>query len=373
MCASVEAAKLRPIGYYVHHQGRGHATRAQLLIRQLERSVTVFTSAPHYFAPDCEANVVELPSDYEAPDAQAEVALPSSPVMHYAPLGVAGLRQRMATMAQWVAKHDPAYVIVDVSVEVALLMRGLGVPTVVTKLQGDRSDLPHQIAFQHASAILCPYPAAWEQFALPSSQRQKCIYTGAYSRFLGRQPFGKTIPGRILVCMGSGGSQLTIDRLCTLAEALPNHTVEVLGSIDVESGFSLPQNLSYVGAVLDPWPHLCEAEVVIAGAGTNAVMEVGSAGKPLICVPEQRAFDEQLTKARALADAGLALRCEHWPSAAAWPRVLAKAEQLSPSRWQSYFTDPTLSAVAARVEHDCTGGFSNLSRLPQMLARLPVE
>ena len=50
---------------------------------------------------------------------------------HYAPLGHPGVRDRMAAIARWAAEADPALLVVDVSVEVALLARLLAVPTIV--------------------------------------------------------------------------------------------------------------------------------------------------------------------------------------------------------------------------------------------------
>lgn len=341
----------RPVGYYVHHQGRGHAQRAQVLMRHWRRPVTVFTSRPDYFEAGCAAEVVELPLDYPVDAAHRSTVAPRSSVLHYAPLHVAGLRERMATLAQWIAQQNPIGLIVDVSVEVAMLGRLLGVPTVVTKLQGDRSDEAHRVAFEHAAAILCPYPQALERYPVPESLLPKCIYTGAYSRFAERPPTAAANPNEVLVLIGSGGSQVTASRCAELARSCPDYSFRVLGRVGEVPTGALPQNLSFLGHRADVWPELCRAELVVAGAGTNAVYEVGAAGKPLVCLPEERAFGEQVSKARGLEAAGLAICCEHWPRAVAWPRVLAKARSSEPAdAWAAHFTDPDLSTTARHIE-----------------------
>ncbi len=114
----------RPIGFYVHHQGRGHATHVQLLLRHLARPTWVFTSRPDYFDDDCPATVVALPMDLATPsECYPQHLSPAGESLHYAPLQVAGVRDRMAILAQWIQEYQPALMFVDVSVEVATLCR----------------------------------------------------------------------------------------------------------------------------------------------------------------------------------------------------------------------------------------------------------
>ena len=48
--------------------------------------------------------------------------------------------------------------VVDVSVEVAILVRLLGVPVVVMAMPGDRIDAPHDLVYQAADHILAAWP-----------------------------------------------------------------------------------------------------------------------------------------------------------------------------------------------------------------------
>ena len=345
-----EAANDTPVvGFYVHHQGRGHATRVQQLLRHLKCRAVVFTSAPAYFDADCPARVVALPLDVPRPDEAAVKDSPAPPALHYAPLGVAGLRERFAILAEWIAGAKPALFFIDLSVEVAMFCRLMGVPTVVTRLQGWRNDLPHLNAFESARAIFCPFPRSLELSPLPRKLRAKAFYTEAYSRFEGRGR-APVQPGLIVVTTGSGGTQQSASRLADLARALPGHTIRVLGSVPQGSTLPSSPNLQLLGHVADPFPHLCAAEVVVCGAGTNTVMEVGSARRPMVCLAEDRAFDEQRNKALGLANVGLAVSPPHWPAAREWPGLLAEASRLDTSRWGDLFIDADLRRAAMFVD-----------------------
>ena len=65
----------------------------------------------------------------------------------------AGLLRRGAAVVRWVERHRPSLVVVDVSVEVTLLVRLLGVPVVVVAMQGDRHDRAHRTAYDAATAL----------------------------------------------------------------------------------------------------------------------------------------------------------------------------------------------------------------------------
>jgi predicted glycosyltransferase len=59
----------------------------------------------------------------------------------------------------------------------------------------------------------------------------------------------------------------------------------------------------------------------------NAVI---AAGRPFICLPQARPFDEQFAKARRLQALQAAVVIQAWPNAEDWPGLLARAESLHP-------------------------------------------
>ena len=357
----------------MHHQGRGHATHVQLLLRHLARPTWVFTSRPDYFDDDCPATVVALPMDLPAEgECYPQHLSPAGESLHYAPLQVAGVRDRMAMLARWIQEQRPALMFVDVSIEVATLCRLMSVPTVVVRLQGWRDDPAHLAAFAHARALFCPFPQAFEWSRLPGDLEQKCYYEGCYDRLgaLDGTPEIADTTGvagmtettsatessrtsdaslrRILVLVGSGGTRLTAQELNVLAQAVPEARVEVLGPVG-DTGLRAA-NIHFLGQRNYVLPYLQRADLVIGGAGNNVVMEVGACRKRFVCLPEERSFDEQNAKAKGLEQIGLAVRIKRWPSAEDWPKVLAKAAALDPQAWAPYFHDPTLAAAAACLE-----------------------
>ncbi|MDF2492882.1 MAG: hypothetical protein K0Q58_1460, partial [Microbacterium sp.] len=81
------------IGYYVHHHGRGHLHRATAIAAALGIPVTGLSSLPR--PAEWTGDWIELPLDLDdrgpdAPDVTAGGRL------HWVPLGVDGLRERMA-------------------------------------------------------------------------------------------------------------------------------------------------------------------------------------------------------------------------------------------------------------------------------------
>jgi hypothetical protein len=96
----------------------------------------------------------------------------------------------------------------------------------------------------------------------------------------------------------------------------------------------------------DPWPLLCEADVVVTHAGQNAVADVGAARRPAVIVPQPRPFAEQETTARALEAAGLAVVAHRWPRSG-WPELLDRAVRLGGDGWARWSAPGAADRAAA--------------------------
>src|SRR6478609_6545915 len=152
------------IGYYVHHQGRGHLQRMLAIARHLDEPMTALSSLP---APDAARPWVALPMDNVA---TGFVDPTANGTLHWVPRHNIGLRRRMAIIADWIDANDPDLMVVDVSVEVAALCRLLGVPTVVVAMRGDRFDRAHRSAYDAADALLASWPAEFAAAAAASPE-----------------------------------------------------------------------------------------------------------------------------------------------------------------------------------------------------------
>lgn len=346
----------RPIGYYVHHHGSGHAQRAGQLARLLQSPLHILTSAVHRFAGDDSTDrLIALPDDL---DGQGRPAAHEPPAhLHYAPLGLSGLRQRMAAIAAWNAREQPALLVVDLSAEITQFARLLGLPAVAVRLQGRRDDQPHLLAYRSCEAVLAPFPAAFEDEWTPDWLREKTWYTGLFSRFDHRRVDVASAraacgfrEGRqtVVLINGQGGESFAADEMERCAGAWPDLDWIVLGSLRGEAT-QFRENLRLIGFVDDPFPWLRAADVIVGSAGTNTVMEIAASGRPFICLPQPRPFDEQLYKARSLQRLGLAAVCEHKPEPEEWGALLQAALPQQPDRWDGY-RGPGPAAVAERLD-----------------------
>ncbi|WP_371740782.1 glycosyltransferase [Frigoribacterium sp. CFBP 13712] len=329
----------RPVvGWYLHHHGGGHVARFRAVRPQVDADVVVFSSRP---APDdlpADTRWTTLPPDagVEIDDAGRELdpagADPTADgVLHWAPLGHRGHRDRLAAIAETVARERIDAMVVDVSVEVGLLARLLGVPVVLFTQPGDRDDEPHALIERLAAAIVAPWPRELMEPAHLAAHRDLVACTGGISRHDGRaaprEPAAEPDGTRVLVLAGGGGHDVTADDIEEARAATPGTHWTVLGVDGVDGQPSV--------VVDDPWPALNRADVVVTWAGQNAVADIAAAGARAIVVPQTRPFGEQIATATALDRAGLAVVEPVWPTAERWPEVIARALELEPdwARW----------------------------------------
>jgi hypothetical protein len=315
------------IGYYVHHQGSGHLNRARTVAAHCPLPLTGLSTLP---APDdWPGRWVLLPRDDDG-DPAAFGDTTAGGRLHWAPVRHAGLRGRMALIARWIAAASPRLLVSDVSVEVALLARLLGTPTVVVAMRGERTDPPHRMAYDLADLLLAPWPAALPEPGWPEHWRARTVHTGAFSRFDGRphhapaeERADRPRPGRVLLLMGSGGTDVPPGGVQAARTATPGWQWTMLGGPDG-------------GWAADPWHALCAADVVVTHAGQNALAECAAARRPAVVVPQKRPFGEQAATGRALARGGLAVVAPRWPEAEDWPALLAQARAHGGDRWSRW-------------------------------------
>jgi hypothetical protein len=331
------------IGYYIHHQGRGHTNRALAIAAELDQPVTGLSSQPR---PDgWTGDWVELSRDDDGVDPREVDAYGR---LHWVPVHDAGLRDRMAEISKWIAEARPQVIVVDVSVEVAVLARLFGVPVISVVLPGVRADEAHRLGYDISTAII----AAWPQDAegmisgLSASARSRLHCVGAISRFgsrtAERRPSdagavaGAAAPRRVLLLGGAGGSSLDASTIAHARASTPDWHWTVLGS----------RGGRWVD---DPWPQICSADVVVTHAGQNALADVAAARRPAIVIPEARPHEEQVTTASVLAGSS------RWPALvrwdfpeAGWPALLDEAAALDGELWESW-NDGMGAANAAAV------------------------
>lgn len=329
---------VRPIGYYVHHHGAGHLARARAIARAADGRIVLLGTGigilgidladdrPHSGAFD------GMDGAHSRPDG-----------LHYAPLDHDGIRSRVAAITRWIADHRPSLMVVDVSVEIAMLARLASVPVIYVRLNGDRNDPPHLEAFRSAVGLLAPFHPDLESSSTPQWVREKTCYlpgiTGA------ALPRSRNAQPTILVVIGRGGEPGDGDALARAADSCPQWDWRVIGPC------SLPgkgrANLAIMGWVHDADRAIADAALVIGAAGDGLVSAILSADRPFICIPEDRPFGEQRATAQRLHEVGAALVLSAWPEPTRWPDVIAAALALQPDA-RRRLHDPDGARAAAR-------------------------
>lgn len=354
----------KPIAFFVHHQGRGHANRTMAVAAEFarDRPVSVLTAGPHLFdgfARDIE--IVPLPDMIGAavptPRLYAE---PTPQVMHCVPLGLAPMRRTMRTILDHLDDRAVGLFVVDVSAEIALLARIASVPAVQIRMHGDRSDIGHVGAYEACVGMLAPFDARLEQADYPASLRAKTFYSGGLCTSLdrvldrgeARAKLGLDPQREIIVAVtGGGGSGTPYAPLTVAARAEPDALWLTLGPTHREGHETDFANLRELGWVPSVTDYLAAADIVIASAGDNTVHEVARVGGRLIVMPEWRYFAEQTRKAEALVRLGAAVQAPVWPGdLQGWRDLLARARTLDGAELRGLYAPDAARRAAGWLE-----------------------
>ncbi|WP_260578862.1 glycosyltransferase [Vreelandella populi] len=347
----------KPISFFVHHQGRGHARRTMAIIREFspDRPVSVMTADPSLFDGfEREIELIPLPDMIGADvPTQALFDQPTPSVMHCVPMGVVEMRQTMRRILDHLDDTDTGLFVIDVSAELALLSRIASVPAVKVRMHGDRNDPGHIGAYEACVGMLAPFDERLEQADYPDHLRQRTLYTGGLcttapempERAEARRRLGLD-PDReiVLVLTGGGGSGTPYAPLTVAARAAPNTLFLTIGPLHLEGHETDFANLVNAGWVDNVVDYLAACDIVLASAGDNTVHEIAMLKRPYIVAPEWRYFGEQTRKAERLAELGAAVNMAVWPgNFIGWQDVLEKARGLEVSALSELY-----SAGAAR-------------------------
>lgn len=331
------------LGYYAHHHGSGHCRQidklAALLPTEARQQLTVFTSLTsdtYTFAAIDEAQVVRLPAEDERSDdvlagRAGQNWQPAS--LHYSPVGNSDIQQRSHKILDTIYQRRIDLMIIDVSVEVAMLCRAASVPYLYVRLPGIRDDVPHLNAFAGALALLAPYPRTLESTKTPEWISQKTLYLDfintqqknaqTYQDFikdlmqlitdkkalsLMLNDKDKDTPTIVTVIKGYGGHQAIDAKLPELRQLLPHAFIISLGPIDEDKRHYVDIAVD----VSDVTPFIEHSDYLLMACGLNAVAQACDYATPLVVLPDDRPHQEQEVMAEALIIQGRALNWQQF-------------------------------------------------------------
>ncbi|OLF39152.1 MULTISPECIES: hypothetical protein [unclassified Psychrobacter] len=359
------------IGYYAHHHGSGHCRQADklaaLLPSELRQQMTVFTSLPvdsYRFDALTATQIVRLSAEDERPDdvlsgRAGKYWQPSS--LHYSPVGNENIQERSWQLLDAIYQRQVDLMIVDVSVEVAMLCRTASVPYLYVRLAGERDDMPHLNAFAGALGLLAPYPKMLEAAATPGWVRQKTLYLDflpnkaqslpSFDEFIDKlvtlsendttkkqlcshssadeavYEHDKTNPQTnaktsvktniVTVIKGYGGHESIDAKLPELRQLLPDAIIVSLGPINDE----IRHCVDIAAHVDDVTPFIAYSDLLLMACGLNGIAQAYDYATPLVVLPDERPHREQEVMAEALIEQGRAL---------SWAQFIAKASSMDP-------------------------------------------
>lgn len=352
----------RPFGYFVHHQGRGHAERCAAIAHALppQRKLSIFCAMGDIFPPlPANAAITVIPSLFEKRgDEQSAMDHYNTPnTLHCAPLGWPAIRSAMATITAWFASADPALMLCDVSAEVAQLARICSVPHVKILQHGDRGDAGHQAAYDGAVGLLAPFDAGLAQPEWGSAMLAKTCFAGGLgvdTRTMAREPARRRLAigaheNIILVMSGGGGNGFAMAPLGVGARSTPAARWITIGPVARDWHATESANLEHRGWVENAADYIAAADLIIASTGNTTTQQILAAGRPWLAIPEWRYFDEQHRKAAALATTGAATIRPHLPSSAdAWAHALSETRGEHRAEIQRGLIDPAPADLAAK-------------------------
>lgn len=313
------------LGYYAHHHGSGHCRQidklAALLPVDAKRQLIVFTSLSqddYNFTAVDETQIVRLQAEDECADdvlkgRAGEHWQPDS--LHYSPVGNSNIQKRSHQILDTIYQCKIDLMIIDVSVEVAMLCRAASIPYLYIRLPGIRDDTPHLNAFAGALALLAPYPRLLEATMTPEWVGKKTLYLDfintaqqkelTYHEFikileklntLNLKDWKEDAPTIITVIKGYGGHKAIDMKLPELRRLLPNAFIISFGPIND----NMRCHVDIAAQVNDVTPFIQHSDYLVMACGLNAVSQAYDYATPLVVLPDDRPHQEQEVMAQAL-------------------------------------------------------------------------
>lgn len=328
-----------PLGYYVHHDGSGHMARSLSIISHISTPVVLFSTLKPTEPLPRHVTYIYLPDDavkdYIQPAESPFLYTPYSPI----------ILERYNILLAAIQKYKIEAMFVDVSPEIVLFSKLLGLRVGTTLMHGRRNDKAHSLAYDAADLLLSHNA---KQFDTPINYHTQTpiTYTGGISRLSKRSSHLNPSVQNILVVTSRATSSLKADKIIKTAERFRRLTWNVVGAIDAPH--HTPPNITFHGVVDNVISFYDKADIVIGSGGNNTIMEIASQRKPFICIPDTKPYAEQSEAAQALVRLNAAIVETEWPSDDRLTRILDTYQLIDFQAFHA-LVDDTAPAKAAHA------------------------
>ncbi len=311
--------------YFVHAHGNGHRATFNLLYPALSVYfniivITTNSEITGYLNLKHDVQVLELPpkypADYHIPEHTFSRAFEVTP---YA-LEPAG---RAKALAEAIERCQPKAFYCDGVPELAIMVRGMGVPVVLVHLPGNvMADSTQVFAHELADHIVAHFPAQLEQDNY--SFAYKTYYSGYLSQYASYELTESKSSNSHLVTILLGYDNYDESVLKNLTK---DQSIQftIIGN---KQNYHLGENCTQLGRVKDVSEAIA-GDVVISAAGQNTIAELLSLGKKLILLPELRPYDEQAVHAKVLSNKKIALLAQEDFNPEQWQNLIQEAKALA--------------------------------------------
>ncbi|AMR32561.1 hypothetical protein A0256_14575 [Mucilaginibacter sp. PAMC 26640] len=334
------------IFYFVHAHGNGHKATFHMLYPVLSAFfevivITTNNEITSYLHERYDVRVLELPPKY--PEGYKIPEHTFSKAFEVTPYAIEPAARGL-TVAQAIARYKPKAFYCDGVPELAIMVRGMGVPVVLVHLPGNIMTDPTQVfAHELADHIVAHFPSFLEQGSYKYTS--KTYYSGYMSQYAEK---------------GWGQTRCTPDRHVTIVLGYDNYEESVLQRItkDQDTEFTiignkreydLNKNCKMLGRIKDI-REVITGKVVISAAGQNTIAELLSLGKSIIMLPEDRPYDEQVVHANVLAERNVALLAHENFSAEQWQQVVQQAKEFRPL-YENLVNASAPEQIAQKMKH----------------------
>lgn len=272
------------IGYFAHSIGTEHCHYAKLFALSNTDKSLVFTDSYLSF-PD-QLKVVRIDDDYENEKMFDPKYFQSPDFLQNSPVGLANVTRRNRKILEYCDSLKLKCLIIDVSIEIAILCRVSSIPYGYVRRSDQHFDKTLQEIYKGACFMLAYYPQELEPEDTPQWIKEKTLYLGFISQEQVKEcsvyNFDLSLEYNLLI-HDEDGADLTIDKIEVLADYMKDKIMLVVSSslgISKKSNVIFLRNNGYLDALIK------NAGIVLSKSTLSTISTVLKYNKPLLILDE---------------------------------------------------------------------------------------